>query len=234
MNGNMNANVNSKKPITINQPAGVGDIMFLEPIFRMLSKTRHVVVPVVDQYMWIQKHIPYVEFRPYRQEFENLPQEFTDDYLPFRFANPILRGYDLHDWHDMENCMLDKYRIMGLPETMWLDLQLVRDHENEQRLFELHGSPEKFILVNEFSRAGDIQINIETDLPVIKMREIEGFSVVDWCLMMERATENHHVQTSTLYPLHMLGVDAKIYPKPDVDGMRGILDLLAMTKMVAG
>jgi hypothetical protein len=134
----------------------------------------------------------------------------------------------------MENCMLDKYRIMGLPETMWMDLQLVRDHENEQRLFELLGSPENFILVNEFSRAGDIQLNIETDLQVIKMREIEGFSVVDWALMMERATENHHVQTSTLYVLHMLGVDAKIYPKPDVDGMRGILDLLAMTKLTAG
>jgi hypothetical protein len=101
-------------------------------------------------------------------------------------------------------------------------------------LFELLGSPENFVLVNEFSRVGSISIAPETDLQVIKMREIEGFSVVDWCLMMERATENHHVQTSTLYPLHMLGVDAYIYPKPDVDGMRGILDLLAMTKMKAG
>lgn len=221
------------RKITINQPAGVGDILFLEPLLRMLSRDHEIEMPVVDQYAWIAEHIPYVNFTPYRCQFDSYVQKFTATYYPFRFANPIFRGLGLHDWSDMENCMLDKYRILGLPETMWMDLQLVRNRFREKSLFEHLGSPTDFILVNEHSRVGDCKIKLETDLPVIYMQAIDGYSVVDWCIMMERAKENHHVQTSTLFLLHMLGVDAKIYPKPDEDGMRGILDLLAMTKMTA-
>jgi len=220
-----------KPEIFINQPAGIGDIMFLEPILRMLSHRHSVTMPVVDSFAWIEKHIPYVNFIPYRCQFDNHVQKFTDTYCPFRFASPIHRGYDLNDYSDYENCMLDKYRVMNLPQQMWLDMQLLRDYSNENKLFELLGSPVDFILVNENSRAGEQKIKIDTDLEIIHMRPIHGFSVVDWCLMMERAKENHHVSTSTFYLLNMLDIDAVIYPRPDEDGLRGISQLLPMTKL---
>ena len=219
-----------KPEIFINQPAGIGDIMFLEPIFRMLSKTHTVTVPIVDSFKWIEKHISYVNFVPYRCQFDNYDQEFTDKYLPLRFASPIYRKYDLHDFSDYENCMLDKYRVLDLPEEMWMDMELIRDYSNENKLFEFLGSPKSFILVNENSRVGDIRINIESNMRIIYMRPIEGFTLVDWCVMMERANENHHVSTSTFYLLNMLDVDATIYPRPSEDGLRGVSQMLPMTR----
>jgi hypothetical protein len=217
--------------IEINQHAGLGDILFLEPILRKLAKNNEVIMPVVEPWLW-QKHIPYVNFTNFTFQFDGREQKFTSDYYPFRYANPIYRGYDLNDWHDFENCMLDKYRVLELPLDMWLGLSVVRDYENEARLIKLLNLPEKFILVNEYSRVGVTHIKLEGNTPIIYMRPVEGFSVIDWCGVMELAVENHHVSTSTFYLLHMLGLDAKIYPRPDGDGLKGISQLLPMTRLV--
>jgi hypothetical protein len=219
--------------IEINQHAGIGDILFLEPILRELSISHEIIMPVVEPWHW-KRHIPYVNFVGFEFQFEKREQKFTETYYPFRYANPIFRGYDLNDWHDFDNCMLDKYRVLGLPESMWLSLSVVRDYENEARLIALLDLPPKFILVNEFSRAGNVSIAPVSDLPIIHMRNIEGFSVIDWCGVMELASENHHISTSTFYLLHMLNLDAKIYPRPDEDGLRGISQLLPMTKLTKG
>jgi hypothetical protein len=129
--------------------------------------------------------------------------------------------------------MLDKYRVLGLREDMWLKLSVTRDKQNEARLIRELNLPKEFILVNEFSRAGNTSIAPITDLPIVYMREINGYSVIDWCGVMELATENHHVSTSTFYLLHMLGLDAKIYSRPNEDGLRGISQLIPMTKLIA-
>ncbi len=219
--------------IEINQHAGIGDILFLEPILRELAKKGNVVMPVVEPWHW-QRHIPYINFVNFTFQFDNRKQEFTDIYYPFRYANPIFRGYDLSDWHDFENCMLDKYRVIGLPEDMWLRLNVKRDKQNEARLIKELALPSQFILVNDFSRAGNTTIAPKTDLPIVRMREINGYSVIDWCGVMELAAENHHVSTSTFYLLHMLGLDAIVYARPNEDGLRGISQLLPMTKITAG
>lgn len=216
--------------IEINQHAGIGDILFLEPILRKLSKNNEVFMPVVEPWHW-QRHIPYVNFTNFTFQFDSREQKFTPEYYPFRYANPIYRGYDLNDWHDFENCMLDKYRVLELPENMWLDLSVKRDLQNEKRLIRELILPKEFILVNEFSRVGNTAINIDSNLPIVHMRAISGYSVIDWCGVMELAAENHHVSTSTFYLLHMLGLDAKIYPRPDEDGLRGVSQLLPMTKL---
>lgn len=218
--------------IEINQHAGIGDILFLEPILRELAVSNEIYMPVVEPWHW-QRHIPYVNFTNFTFQFDNYKQEFTPEYYPFRYANPIFRNYDLNDWHDFENCMLDKYRILGLRDDMWLSLNVTRDKQNEARLIEQLNLPKEFILVNEFSRAGNKSIVPITDIPIIHMREIDGFSVIDWCGVMELAAENHHVSTSTFYLLHMLGLDAKIYPRPNEDGLRGISQLIPMTKLTS-
>ena len=48
--------------VIINQFCGLGDILFIEPIYKYIeSLGLKVIAPVQDQNIWIQDHIQYVE-----------------------------------------------------------------------------------------------------------------------------------------------------------------------------
>ena len=59
------------------------------------------------------------------------------------------------------------------------------------------------------------------------MRELNGFTLIDWMAVMERATENHHVSTSTFFLFEVLKLKTPIhlYARPNEDGLRGISNL---------
>ena len=215
--------------IVINQSSGIGDILFLEPMLRHLSKNNIVTFPVEDCFMWIKKHIPYINFvAKSRYHIDCTDMVMTEEYLPLRYANQILRGYDRHDHHDQENTMLDKYRLLGLPDDMWLGMDFVRDYKSERELFNKLECRYDYNLINNQSRAGNTQIQKDGVL----MQPIEGYSLIDWAMVMERARENHHVSTSTFYMMVWLKLDnCFVYPRPDVYGLEGISQLLPMTKV---
>jgi hypothetical protein len=215
--------------IIINQSSGIGDILFLEPMLRHLSKYKKVIFPVEDYFLWIQKHIPYVSFVPKsKYHIDYTDMVMTDEYLPLRYANQILRGLDRHDHHDQENTMLDKYRLLGLHDDMWLSMDFVRDYKSERELFNKLECRYEYNLINNQSRAGDTDIKKDG----VFMRPIEGHSLLDWAMVMERAKENHHVSTSTFYMMVWLNLDnCFVYPRPDIYGLQGIKQLLPYTKV---
>lgn len=227
--------------MVINQVHSIGDIIFLEPMFRHFWNQNGVkpIVPLRDHLLWIQKYIESADFVPestFIWPYEN-QLEVHADYLPLRWANQIFRGYDQNDHHDFENMMADKYLLAGLDPQMWKQINLQLPFKKSEKLLALLGMMnhksmvQKYVLVNENSQAGNITINPETDLPVIRMRDTMGFTLMDWFLVIQMAEENHHVSTSTFYLMQAIAnhyhFESKvvIYPRPNSDGLRGISKL---------
>lgn len=219
--------------MVINQIHAIGDILFLEPLFRYFKNKNadKPIVPVRDHLMWITEYIHSAVFIPmskFKLDYESV-KTHNPDYFPARFANQILRNLDKNDHHDFENMMLDKYRLAKLDPFLWKTLDIKFSTHKGMELFNrLRLKSGEYILVNENSQAGTVEINPETNLEVIKMLQIPGYSVVDWFYVMLHAAENHHVSTSTFYVLQAIknkyefNSKIVIYPRPNEDGLRGI------------
>lgn len=226
----------------INQPAAIGDIIFLEPMFHYFHKKDgfRPTVPIRDHLIWLAQYIPSADFVP----VSNFPgnsrldtMEHSAEFLNMRFGNQIFRDYDPHDHHDFENMMLDKYRLAGLPLDEWKKIQLSFDDAKGTALLkhlglmQENGSIKEYTLVNEFSQAGQVYINPKSNYQIVKMHEIPGFTLIDWFLAIQMAQENHHVSTSTFHLMQAISnqyyFDSKVflYPRPNVDGLRGISKL---------
>lgn len=223
--------------MVINQPFGIGDILFIEPILRhfWMKNGEKPILPVRDHLMWLSEYIDsarFVKMSEFKLDYDSMDMS-NPDYLPLRFANQIYRGYGPNDHHDFENMMLDKYRLCGLEEYLWKTAHLKLNNDKADKLYnQLNPKGKEYILVNKYCGIGKIDINIKTDLLVIEMQEIKGYTMIDWWLLMSNALENHHVSTSTFFILQeMFRVlefqysQIFIYPRPNEDGLRGISQL---------
>lgn len=232
-----------KDHIVINQPFGIGDIIFIEPICRSIwEKSGHKpLLPVRDHLLDLQSYFEssiMVPMSKYPIDYDNT--QMTDNYIPLRFANQIYRGYDKHDHHDLENMMLDKYRLLGLDIEKWRDITInFDDKKGQELLWEIAGEVEDYRLVNEHSGIGDIEIPVEGSR-TIRMFNKPGYTVIDWFYVILHAEENHHVSTSTFFLMQAIAnkfpyfnnSKKVIYPRPniDIDGLRGISQLIPTFK----
>jgi hypothetical protein len=225
----------------INILHSIGDILFCEPIYRHFW-TKDGIKPTViirDHLMWMQDYIESARFLPASQwngDIENA--EKTDNYLPLRFANQIIRGFDKYYHDDFSNCMPDKYLLAGLDPNKWKELELKCSLEKSRELFAILdlSSEDDYILVNEHCQAGWVEIKPEPKYKIVRMYDVPGYNVMDWAMIMLLAKENHHVSTSTFFILQALK-DYKgeifIYPRPNEDGLLGISKLNPSFKYIA-
>jgi hypothetical protein len=223
----------------INQYQGLGDVFFCEPIARHLFNNgeNEIVWPILDDYIWIKKYIPYINFVK-KSEFNfNYESTYfgkldeTTTHVPLRFANPIFRGLHPHDYSDQYHTMLDKYRMMRLPEDMWRTFSWVRDEEKENELYNSLIKNNNYVLVNNFWSDGILDINFETNgRDIVHMNKINGFTLFDWSKVIENADEIHTVSTSNLYIIESLKLKTEnvyIYPrKPRENNFDGILEFV--------
>jgi hypothetical protein len=213
--------------VIINQFCGLGDILFIEPIYKYIeSLGLKVIAPVQDQNIWIQDHIPYVEFKKmngFDIDYEKFNFDIINEdtlYIPLRFSDQIYRNLPPHDCSASRYWMTDKYRLLGLDPNIWEELSFTRDEKKEEELKKIIvGDAKDYIFVNSFYQNGldsEMEIVINTDLPIIKMEKIDGFSMIDWCKIIEDSKEVHTVSTSTLYLIHSIyqeGKEYHLYPR---------------------
>lgn len=228
--------------MVINQFASIGDIIFLEPMYRHFwNKTgSKPIVPVRDHLFWLADYIDsarFVKMSQYPMDYESTRMD--DNYFPARFANQVYRKLSKYDHSDLENMMLDKYRLAGLDPEMWKTIKLdFKDGRSVQlmqdlKLMEPDGKVvnKEFMLINQYSQAGWISIDPKTEMKKVRMTERSGYTPIDWHLLMQMATENHHVSTSTFFIMQAIAnqfhFDSTVYlyPRPNEDGLRGISQL---------
>ncbi len=221
--------------MVINQIHAIGDLLYLEPMYRHFWETqkKKPIVPVRDHLFWISEYIDsaiFVKMSEFKMDYED--RRTRKEYLPTRWANQIIRGVKDDDYTYLEYCMQDKYTLAGLDPNVWKTLQINFNQKRGYQLLEhLNIGPfDDYVLVNNHSQAGEIDIKVPGHR-VIKMSSIPGYTVLDWYMVMYHARENHHVSTSTIYILqaiyNSIGLDNKVvfYPRPNFDGIRGIKNI---------
>lgn len=213
-----------EKVVFLMQSFGLGDIIFCQEIANDFIRQGYKVLWGVEpQFVSIQKHFPKVTFidkslinvnyaLPVIHQHGNLivyPLRFTDS----------LCGVPYKD------CMKSKYIFFGKAWQKWRNVknEMVRDTEKEKELFyNVLGfkDGEQYVLTSDTFKSnfsGKISFVIETEFKIVELKSIEGFSLIDWSMVIENATEIHAVSSSILYLLELLTLktnEIHLYRRP--------------------
>lgn len=203
--------------VIINQPFGIGDILFLSPLITQLD-VEHIVWPVVDHYYWIKDYIKinnlsfikFSEFSPSNYE------EYVE--VPLQHAHSLIP--------QAEDCMQAKYILLEANPELWRTLNFNRNQEKENKLKQYLNISynDEFIFINNHFAGPEfnykVDINLETDLRIIYQEYIEGFTLLDWCGVLEQAKEIHTVSTSLFFVIEALKLEKTslhLYPRKPLD-----------------
>lgn len=208
-----------KKKCIINQFAGLGDILFVEPIMRHYFQMGYrVILPTIKSYLNIQSHFPYIEvvdMSLFNMNYEYKQFVNTDDTLiiPLRFSREFIKGSTYND------TMRNKYLMVNMDYNEWKSLTWLRHRYKEDNLKKLLNinDGDKYNLINQnYSQAFHRNIEINNGYRNIIMNVIEGYSLLDWSGIIESATTIHTVDTSIMYLLEILELstdDVHIYSR---------------------
>ena len=207
----------------INQPAGLGDIIFCQKIAKLLkTKYNHTVIwPVVKDLEYVKDYLDFDGFTI------NNPLWPTNR-INLAIADRIFGG----------SVLKAKYELVRLDWRDWKDyVGLKRNHEKEQSLYnKLNPNNEEYIIVSKLIGTPpgqrEIPMKINSNKKIIEVSLIEGYNPFDWCLLLENASEIHMVDTSFNYIMELINVKTKnlhlysrFYPNTDFSHIEGLFSL---------
>jgi len=203
--------------VIINQPFGVGDILFLSPLVANLEAD-HIVWPVVDHYYWVKDYIIIPNMQFIKQSEFNINNYQGYNEVPFQHSHYMIP--------QAKDCMEAKYMLLEANPEMWRTLNFTRNKIKEEQLKQyLNIKPDdKFIFVNNNFAGPEynykIDIKLETNLKIIHQEYIDGFSLLDWCGVLEQAEEIHTVSTAVFFVIESLKLEntpLHLYPRKPLD-----------------
>lgn len=218
------------KNVIIMQPFGLGDCIFAQGIaHHYLNGGYKVYWPVVQQYLHaLRRAYPKVIWLPedlYLSENlfgDRMLIQMTKHDLLHALCAPI-RWSNTFEAVPYREVMKAKYSMYGLDWRTWNQYsKWERDVFKEEELLALTNGATEFNLISQewgCHKTGTVDIKVNNGLPNIHIRKMEGYSLFDWSLLMQRATTIHFVSSSNIYLLESMDLDAKeihLYPRlPD-------------------
>ena len=206
------------KTCLINQPAGLGDIFFLQKfVDKKISQGFNVIFPVNPTLIYVKEYIQREglnfysidEDFPYKNFFYNhsVVKEENFEYYPFHIADRIIHG----------SCMKAKYTLAEENFNDWQDyFQWKRNFDKENELYynilNLKDDEEYSLVSNVWGTPPNVA---RRDIPTngkykeIKIEIIEGYTPFDWSKVIEGAKEIFIVDTSFNYLIEKLNLRAE-------------------------
>lgn len=222
-----------KKNCLIHQPAGIGDILWVQPIVNKLISLNFIVYhPVIDLYydmvkntikkdnlVWVSENDDF----PLKQHYKS-DKAFSEDgnlYIPLS-----------NSWMYMQGCsvMISKYFYTKTPISNWHKASTIeRNRDRENRVFEIYGidKDKPFSLINMSygtppnSIKRSIPLNIQTDQRIEMSFDLDqknNINLFDWIGVIESAFEIFTVETSTCFLADKYSKSERLYMyerKPD-------------------
>lgn len=204
------------------QSFGLGDIIFSQSLIKnIIDKNDKICWSVYpDLVEGLNRAYPDVAFVPdnllnidFNQKIDTITNNIR--IIPIRWADNILQL-------TLDDCMKSKYMLYNLDYKMWMQhANYVRDSKREESLYDkVVGGYKSYRLVNETFNTtldGKRAIPLSTELPIVQLKKVEGYSLFDWSLVIERAAEVHTVSTSLFYLLELLNLHQPLhlYPRPN-------------------
>ena len=188
----------------INQPAGLGDIIYCQKIAKhFIAKGHTIKWPITNQYEWLSDYIQV-------KNMIFLPEgEYSHDIkLDLETASQKFPGYHMDA----------KYNMVGLNGEDWVDyFQFNRNLKKEEELFNLLKLTDdmKYNLVCDTYATPPNTITknfdeyIDNDLPNIRIDFLTGFTPFDWCKVIEKATNLYLIDTCFTWIIEKLNVNAE-------------------------
>jgi hypothetical protein len=206
------------KPVLIFQPGMAGDLFFVQKIAKVYgADNRRVILPVLRQHKWVYDSLvlpPNIE----TPVLDDEPFDFRDDFLflsdkiapgPIDAPNYTYLSLFFSWRYAPEQTMDLKYQIAGVPMDDWADyVELKRDRAKEERLFRELGldDGEPYALINEHGSVRHIPFPNKAPEKEVRLRIIEGYSLVDWSTVIERAARIATIDTSLALLVEILKV----------------------------
>jgi hypothetical protein len=215
-----------KKNALIRQPAGLGDILWLQPIvLHLLDNGYEVHFPVADVYY--QSIVDHIRLDRLHWWHVDRDFPFKNMYGPVgirqTFENNSLFLYCGFDNLNIANCpiMLQKYAAFGMPICDWRkSVRITRNLEREKILIDRYGIDNRTLLINStFGTPPHYNVKSEDMMKTgseiwtniakkhgFKVLEMEyqtdvdnGFNLFDWIGAIEICAGIFSVETSLCY-----------------------------------
>jgi hypothetical protein len=203
--------------VLINQPFGIGDILFLSPLIQYID-AKEIIWPIVDHYYWIKDYITFFNLQFIKQSEFNINDYIEYNVVPFQHAHSLIPEAD--------DCMQAKYMLLNADPELWRTISFNRNQEKENQLKQYLNisSSDKFIFVNNNFAGPEynykVDIKPQTNLKIIHQKYIEGFTLLDWCGILEQASEIHTVSTALFFVIEALKLEKTslhLYPRKPLD-----------------
>ena len=197
----------------IKQPAGIGDVFFCQKIARVMMQNRYQVIwPLRTDITWIRDYIRDIYFPS------------VDDVFPGKEVFDTAAGFAIEEsgafisiatadiTHNDGKIMSSKYSMLGIDYSDWQDyfkFERNLDKENELYYNVLGLSDEsEFAFINNLYNTDIKNSNIISKekfyIPVVELKIIEGYTLFDWCKVLEKAKKIHTINTSINYIIDVL------------------------------
>lgn len=198
----------------VSQPIGAGDIIFTQTLVKEVAKENPVIWPTESYYLdAFNRAYPQINF---------VDKKTIDDQLLNYKVIGVKNGYYILPirWSDTimkvpyKYVMRAKYDMFNLDWKMWKrDAYPARDLKKEKRLLKelrvKENEPYNFINKNYLRNGNGVaQIEVNNGLKNVYMDYKEGYSLFDWCYLIENSTYIHSVSTSVLFLLEILALKA--------------------------
>ena len=221
----------------INQPSGLGDILFCQKIGKHHLDSGYDVNWVIDNRYFdcVCEHLGGSGINYINKDSDDYPFKTLVDqdcmlpvcwgdrgsmYLPLVYSD---RTFTPRSW------MISKYETSGVDFADWKDyIHINRNTEREIRLAEHLKLPDNFVLCNNtYGPPGEHKsrgLEIESDLPRVNVQMIDGYTPFDWMGIIERAEEFHTVDTSFCYMAETLNCDTRFTMHERHQGISSVIE----------
>ena len=208
------------KPCIIKQPAGIGDIFFCQKLAKiMMAHDYSVIWPVREDILWIGDYIKDITFVPEHWNFldQTVFQNAFGVYVgdDMAFISPATADMT----HNDGKIMSSKYSMLGLDYHGWQDFfQFERNLEKENKLYyDVLGLKDdsEFVFINNLYntdiRNSELLSPENYDLPTIELQILDGYTLFDWCKVLEKAKSVYTINTSINYLIDVLDTNYEEY-----------------------
>lgn len=226
----------SKEIIIINQPAGLGDIFYLQKAAKILSQTGIVYWPIQKEFEYLSEYLshpninyfnmdndyPYKNLcqgsynlfsRKSRQHINLNPQEkiyyipFTHSHYESELLGSLISRYP----------MLTKYSLIDMTNDFWQNyFTFKRNTKRENLLKKKYNikNGEDFIFVNDlFASPPEMlkrNIPIKTNIKVVYNDGLPCH-IFDYCWILENAKEVHLIESAFCYLVEVLNTTDNLF-----------------------
>ncbi len=213
---------NMEKICLINQPAGIGDVFFLQKVCHFyISKGYVVYYPLLPELMFIKNYIKVENLNfvsinddfPQKKFFTKNSPIFTEElvFLPLRIADLYFPNI---------SCMEAKYKMVNINFDDWDKyFSFERNIESENSLYydilNLKDDEKYFLVSNKWGTPPNTNykdIFFDNSMKIVNIDLIEGFTIFDWCKVIENAEGISIVDTAFNYIIDKLNLKTeKLY-----------------------